>query len=59
MNGLFQESEHEDNEEMEDIPQENGLALKLAKMLVTLLEKEDHGSGSERKTYRMRDEMDG
>jgi len=56
MNGLFQE---EEDEVMEDSSHENELALKLAKMLVTLLEKDEHGSGSERQTYRMRDEMDG
>ena len=58
MNGLFQEKENEVEPE-DSMSDENGLALKLAKMLVTLLETEEHGSGSERKTYRMRDEMDG
>lgn len=58
MNSLFQEN-REEVEPEDSTSDENGLALKLAKMLVTLLETEEHGSGSERKTYRMRDEMDG
>ena len=37
MNGLFQEKEHEVEPE-DSMSDENGLALKLAKMLVTLLD---------------------